>query len=82
MSKFKMGDIVKRPNGKNKFKVLEVRSRNNRFGDIKIENLDTGSVYWGFSMGRGRVRTPFILDISDIKPKYIKNLRFNFKKGI
>lgn len=82
MSDFKVGDIIKRPNGKNEFKILEIRSRNCRFGDIKIENMDTGKIYWDFSMGRGCRRQPFILILSDIKPKYIKNLKFNFKNGI
>jgi hypothetical protein len=82
MSDFKVGDIVKRPNGKNKFKILEIRSRNNRYGDIKIENMDTGNVYWDFSMGRGNRRVPFILTLPDLKPRHIKNLTFNFMKGI
>lgn len=84
MSDFKIGDIIKRPNGKYLFEVINIRNLKRRFGDILIKNLETGKIYWDFSKGRGRSgrRQPFILAQTDIKPKVIKNLKFNFKKGI
>ena len=82
MSDFRIGDIIKRPNGKHSFEVVNIRSENSRFGNIQVKNLETGKIYWDFSKGRGRRRQPFILVQIDIKPKFIKNLKFNFKKGI
>lgn len=81
MSNFKVGDIVKRENGKNTFKVLTVRNVDNRFGDIKVENLDTGKIYWDYSIG-GKHRRPFILWYKELKPRKIKNLKFDFKNNI
>lgn len=82
MSDFKIGDIIKRPNGKYLFEAINIRNLNRRFGDIRIKNLETGKIYWDFSKGRGHRRQPFILVQTDTKPKVIKNLKFNFKKGI
>lgn len=82
MSNFKVGDIIKRENGKNTFKVVKIRTRGRRFGDIKIENLDTGNIYWDFSDGGRRGRPPFMLWFKEIEPKKIKNLKFDFKNGI
>lgn len=83
MCDFKIGDIIKRENGKNCFEVIKVmdRNRRSRFGDIKIRNLDTGAVYWDFSYGGGRNRSPFILWYKELEPKKINDLKFDFKNG-
>lgn len=78
MSKYKVGDTVKKPNGKCKFKILHINTKNRRkFGDWYVENLTTGRQYMTFSNQGWVIYDPF-------KPKNIEisDLRFDFKNGI
>jgi hypothetical protein len=82
MGNFKIGDIVKRENGKNIFEIINIRGEHHRFGDIRIKNLDTGKIYWDYSEGGRAGRKPFIIHFKDFEPKKIKYLKFDFKNGI
>jgi len=42
--KFKNGEIVKRPNGKYKYEVIN--NSNCRLGKFKVKNLQNGKEYW------------------------------------
>ena len=73
---FKVGDIVKKPNGNSHFKILRIRPKN-RFGELFIENLMSAKKYWAFSKDNWVMVDPF-------KPKKMssKDLKFNFKYGV
>lgn len=72
---FKVGDVIKKPTGKSRFKILKSRELNHRFGDIFLENLDSGNKYWSF-INQGWILSVFL------EPKKTINKKFNFKNGI
>lgn len=76
MIDLKIGDLIKKPNGKYYFEVLKIRP-NYRYGDLVVKNLNTGKVYGTFSKQGWVFVDPF-------KPKNIsrKELKFSFKYGV
>jgi hypothetical protein len=74
---FKVGDMVKKPNGKYHFKILTIRVTHKKFGDWFVENMVTGNRYNTFS-DQGWV----IFDPFTPKKIYKRDLRFDFKNGI
>lgn len=78
---FKVGDIVKKPNGKYCFQILAIHDTNrrsaNKFGDWYLLNLTTGRKYLTHSNQGWILKDPF-------KPLKIDReyLKFDFKNGI
>jgi hypothetical protein len=78
MSEFKVGDLVKRPNGDSVFKVTNIMTFRTRYGRIrkhKLHNLMTGKHYYTHIKG-------FELHIPMKPLKKSGDLKFSFKHGI
>lgn len=77
MTKFKVGDLIKRPAGKMIYEVLSVNARS-RFGNLYVANNNTGKKYF-FTK---KVASRFNL-YEPMKPIMdSKEMKFDFKHGV
>lgn len=68
---FDKGDVIKKPKGRSRYKILKTRDVDHRFGDLFIENLDSGNKYWTYS------NQNWVLSVF-LEPKKVINKKFKF----
>ena len=43
---FEVGDIIRRPKGRNNFIIVKVMPTNHRFGRFRVRNMVSGKIYY------------------------------------